>query len=86
MDISIELHRSGIPQPKVLLDGKDITKAVLADGFAIDVTNLKQPTVSMVLRPDRLTVSGDLLADITERSLEELADASTTGTPQAKED
>lgn len=41
---------------QVVVDGVDITKAVLADGFAIDITDYPKPSavVTMRLRVDRL--------------------------------
>lgn len=65
MHISIELYCGRREDSKILLDGHDITKAVLAEGFEVHA-DPDNPWVSMVLRPDRLSISGDMLADITK--------------------
>ncbi|MDN4173919.1 hypothetical protein QWY28_13240 [Nocardioides sp. SOB77] len=70
MHVHFTSHDTG--ETRLELNGVDITGSVLAKGFSITDDGSGRPVVSLVLRPDSLTVEGEALVEAARQQREEL--------------
>lgn len=67
MHMHLHLDRNRPDKNRLELDGTDITPHVLTEGFGIDlnsVEGLVLPVVTLRVKPDTVTIDGDVVVDV----------------------